>query len=123
MKAISTNNNTLPEKIYLSVEKELKLFYFSAFRRRPKNLLTLELIKECYSDQINFFINQISQIIKSHKKSNNKKELLGKLIEFKKNEGCNKKIMESIILHFSDSYENLAFTSSELKTLFLFEEK
>ena len=31
--------------------------------------------------------------------------------------------MESIILHFSDSYENLAFTSSELKILFLFEEK
>ena len=123
MKAISTKNNTLPDKIYLTVEKELKLFYFSAFRRRPKNLLTLELIKECYSDQIIFFRDQISQIIKSYKKSNNKKELFGKLIEFKKNEGCNKKIMESIILHLSDSHENLAFTSSELKTLFLFEEK
>ena len=62
MKPISTKNNTLPDKIYLTVEKELKLFYFSAFRRRPKNLLTLELIKECYSDQINFFLNQISKI-------------------------------------------------------------
>ena len=123
MKPISTKNNTLPDKIYLTVEKELKLFYFSAFRRRPKNLLTLELIKECYSDQINFFQNQISQIIKSYKKSKNKKELYSNLIEFKKNEGCNKKIMESIILHLSDSYENLAFTSSELKILFLFEEK
>ena len=122
MKAISTKNNTFPEKIYITVEKELKLFYFSAFRRRPKNLLTLELIKECYSDQINFFINQISSIINSHKKSNNKKELFGKLIEFKKNEGCNKKIMESIILHLSDSYENLSFTSSELKSLLLFED-
>ena len=123
MKLISTKNNILPDKIYLTVEKELKLFYFNAFRRRPKNLLTLELIKECYSDQINFFINQISQIIKSYKKGNNKKELFSNLTEFKKNEGCNKKIMESIILHFSDSYENLVFTSSELKTLFLFEEK
>tara|TARA_B100001248_G_C27047522_1_gene303729 strand:- start:110 stop:481 length:372 start_codon:yes stop_codon:yes gene_type:complete len=123
LKAISTKNNTLSEKIYITVEKELKLFYFNAFSRRPKNLLTLELIKECYSDQIKFFLNKISQIIKSYKKSNNKKELFGKLIEFKKNEGCNKKIMESIILHLSDSHENLAFTSSESKTLFLFEEK
>jgi len=122
LKAISTKNNTFPEKIYITVEKELKLFYFSAFRRRPKNLLTLELIKECYSDQINFFINQISQIIKSYKKSNVKKELFGKLVEFKKNEGCNKKIMESIILHLSDSHENLSFTSSELKSLLLFED-
>ena len=123
MKPISTKNNTFPDKIYLTIEKELKLFYFSAFRRRPKNLLTLELIKECYSDQINFFINQISQIIISYKKGNKKKELFSNLTEFKKNEGCNKKIMESIILHFSDSYENLVFNSSELKTLFLFEEK
>ena len=91
MKPISTKNNTFPDKIYLTIEKELKLFYFSAFRRRPKNLLTLELIKECYSDQINFFLNQISQIIKSYKKSNNKKELYGNLIEFKKMKAVIKK--------------------------------
>ena len=123
MKAISTKNNILSKKINITVEKELKLFYFSAFRRRPKNLLTLELIKECYSDQIKFFLNQISQIIKSYKKSSNKNELFGNLIEFKKNEGCNKKIIESLILHLSDSHKNLDFTSSELKSLFLFEEK
>ena len=57
MKAISQKSRNLSPKITSTVEKELKLFYFKAFKRRSKNLLTLELIKECYADQIKFFIN------------------------------------------------------------------
>ena len=34
---------------------ELKKFYFKNFRRRGKSLKTLELIKECYNDQFDFY--------------------------------------------------------------------
>ena len=44
----------------------------------------IELIKECYSDQINFFLNQIFRIIKSYKKSNNKKNCIVILLNLKK---------------------------------------
>ena len=48
------------------ISNELKKFYFKNFRRRGKSLKTLELIKECYHDQFNFFIDEILyQIISS----------------------------------------------------------
>ena len=62
MKAISQKNKKLSLEIISIVERELKLFYFNAFKRRSKNLLTLELIKECYADQINFFIDEIKKM-------------------------------------------------------------
>ena len=70
MKAISQKNKKLSSEIISTVETELKLFYFNAFKRRSKNLLTLELIKECYTDQINFFMDQILDLLSKILKDN-----------------------------------------------------
>ena len=122
MKAISQKSRNLSPKIISIVEKELKLFYFKAFKRRSKNLLTLELIKECYTDQIKFFINEISDLINKHDKEFKKDLVLQDLINFKKNEGCNKKILETLIIHLQERYNNLNIGPSELKSLLLFED-
>tara|TARA_B100000965_G_scaffold195731_1_gene163522 strand:- start:1015 stop:1383 length:369 start_codon:yes stop_codon:yes gene_type:complete len=122
LKAISQKSRNLSLKITLTVEKELKLFYFKAFKRRSKNLLTLELIKECYTDQIKFFINEISDLINKYDKELKKDLVLLDLIEFKKNEGCNKKILETLIIHLQERYNNLNIGPSELKSLLLFED-
>ena len=122
MKAISQKSRNLSPKIISIVEKELKLFYFKAFKRRSKNLLTLELIKECYTDQIKFFINEISDLINKHDKEFKKDLVLQDLINFKKNEGCNKKILETLIIHLQERYSTLNIGPSELKSLLLFED-
>ena len=122
MKAISQKSRKLSPEITSTVEKELKLFYFKAFKRRSKNLLTLELIKECYTDQIKFFINEISDLINKYDKELKKDLVLLDLIEFKKNEGCNKKILETLIIHLQERYNNLNIGPSELKSLLLFED-
>ena len=122
MKAISQKSRNLSPKIISIVEKELKLFYFKAFKRRSKNLLTLELIKECYTDQIKFFINEISDLINKYDKELKKDLVLLDLIKFKKNEGCNKKILETLIIHLQERYKNLNVSPSELKSLLLFED-
>ena len=122
MKAISQKSKNLSRKITSTVEKELKLFYFKAFKRRSKNLLTLELIKECYTDQIKFFINEISDLINKHDKEFKKDLVLQDLINFKKNEGCNKKILETLIIYLQERYSNLNIGPSELKSLLLFED-
>mgnify|MGYP001249605421 FL=1 len=122
MKAISQKSRNLSPKIISIVEKELKLFYFKAFKRRSKNLLTLELIKECYTDQIKFFINEISDLINKYDKELKKDFVLLDLIKFKENEGCNKKILETLIIHLQERYKNLNVSPSELKSLLLFED-
>ena len=122
MKAISQKSRNLSPKIISIVEKELKLFYFKAFKRRSKNLLTLELIKECYTDQIKLFINEISDLINKYDKELKKDLVLLDLIKFKKNEGCNKKILETLIIHLQERYNNLNIGPSELKSLLLFED-
>jgi CRISPR/Cas system CMR-associated protein Cmr1 (group 7 of RAMP superfamily) len=122
LKAISQKSRNLSPKIISIVEKELKLFYFKAFKRRSKNLLTLELIKECYTDQIKFFINEISDLINKYDKELKKDLVLLDLIKFKKNEGCNKKILETLIIHLQERYNNLNIGPSELKSLLLFED-
>jgi hypothetical protein len=122
LKAISQKSRNLSPKIISIVEKELKLFYFKAFKRRSKNLLTLELIKECYTDQIKFFINEISDLINKHDKEFKKDLVLQDLINFKKNEGCNKKILETLIIHLQERYSTLNIGPSELKSLLLFED-
>ena len=122
MKAISQKSRNLSPKIISIVEKELKLFYFKAFKRRSKNLLTLELIKECYTDQIKFFINEISDLINKYDKELKKDLVLLDLLEFKKNEGCNKKILETLIIDLQERYNNLNIGPSELKSLLLFED-
>ena len=80
-----------------TIEKELKAFYFKAFRRRSKNLETLDLIKECYLDQIDLFNDYLEQLLKSFKEKRSKNLLLEDLIKFKNFEGCNKKIMKSVV--------------------------
>ena len=122
MKAISQKNKKLSSEIISTVERELKLFYFNAFKRRSKNLLTLELIKECYKDQINFFIHQILNLVSKYDKEYKQKDVFSDLMIFKNHEGCNKKILETLILFLSDRYNYLEFSPTELKSLLLFED-
>ncbi len=122
MKATLQKSNNLPPEIISTIERELKLFYFNAFKRRSKNLLTLELIKECYTDQIEYFTTHILELISKSDRKLIKQELLKDLFNFKKNEGCNKKILETLILHLDQRYDKLQITPSELKSLLLFED-
>ena len=122
MKATLQKSNNLPPEIISTIERELKLFYFNAFKRRSKNLLTLELIKECYTDQIEYFTTHILELISKSDRKLIKQELLKDLFNFKKNEGCNKKILETLILHLDERYDKLQITPSELKSLLLFED-
>ena len=122
MKAISQKNKKLSSEIISTVERELKLFYFNAYKRRSKNLLTLELIKECYEDQINFFVDQILNLVSKYDKDYKKKDVFSDLMIFKNHEGCNKKILETLILFLSDKYNYLEFSPTELKSLLLFED-
>ena len=122
MKATLQKSNNLPPEIISTIERELKLFYFNAFKRRSKNLLTLELIKECYTDQIEYFTTHILELISKSDRKLIKEELLKDLFNFKKNEGCNKKILETLILHLDERYDKLQITPSELKSLLLFED-
>ena len=59
-----------------TIESELKAFYFKAFRRRSKSLETLDLIKECYLDQIDLFNDYLEQLLKSFKEKRSKNLLL-----------------------------------------------
>ena len=122
MKAISQKNKKLSSEIISIVERELKLFYFNAFKRRSKNLLTLELIKECYADQINFFVDQILNLVSKYDNECKQKDVYTDLMIFKNHEGCNKKILETLILFLSDKYNYLEFSPTELKSLLLFED-
>ena len=122
MKAISTKDNYLSSNLKKIIEKELKLFYFKAFKRRSKNLLTLELIKECYNDQIIFFENYINDLLLKYDKGFEKNKVLNDLFDLKKNEGCNKKILQTLIIDLKERYNNFDISSSELKLLLLFEE-
>ena len=122
MKAISQKNKKLSSEIISTVETELKLFYFNAFKRRSKNLLTLELIKECYTDQINFFMDQILDLLSKCDREYKPKDLFSDLMIFKNHEGCNKKILETLILFLSDRYNCIEFSPTELKSLLLFED-
>ena len=122
MKPTSTKDNYLSANLQKTIEKQLKLFYFNAFKRRSKNLLTLELIKECYNDQINFFENYINDLLLKYDKGFEKKDILNDLFDLKKIEGCNKKILQTLIIDLKERYNNFDISSSELKLLLLFEE-
>ena len=122
MKPTSIKDNYLSANLQKTIEKQLKLFYFNAFKRRSKNLLTLELIKECYNDQINFFENYINDLLLKYDKGFEKNDVLNDLFDLKKNEGCNKKILQTLIIDLKERYNNFDISSSELKLLLLFEE-
>ncbi len=104
------------------VEKELKIFYFKAFRRRSKSLETLDLIQECYSDQISLFNEYLERLLKSFKEKRTKSLLIEDLIKFKNLEGCNKKIMKSLIAEIKKIDHSINFDSVENKYLFEFDD-
>ncbi len=104
------------------VEKELKVFYFKAFKRRSKSLETLELIKECYLDQIDLFNNYLEKLFKSFKENKSKSLLVEDLIKLKNFEGCNKRIMKSIVSEIKKIDESVDFDSDETKDLFEFDD-
>ena len=122
MKPTSIKDNYLSANLQKTIEKQLKLFYFNAFKRRSKNLLTLELIKECYNDQINFFENYINDLLLKYDKGLEKNDILNYLFDLKKIEGCNKKILQTLIIDLKERYNNFDISSSELKLLLFFEE-
>ena len=106
-----------------TIKQELKKFYFKNFRRRGKSLKTLELIKECYNDQFDFYLLEIKKLIKKSIELKDEKLIIKLLFDFKKNEGCNKKIMSFIIneLVVDNKLEFLEIPNNH--SLFEFEEE
>ena len=105
-----------------TIERELKAFYFKAFRRRSKSLETLDLIKECYLDQIVLFSDYLDQLLKSFKEKRSKSLLVEDLIKFKNFEGCNRKIMKSLVSEIQKIDDSVDFESDETKYLFEFDD-
>ena len=105
-----------------TIERELKAFYFKAFRRRSKSLETLDLIRECYLDQIVLFSDYLDQLLKSFKEKRSKSLLVEDLIKFKNFEGCNKKIMRSVVSEIQKIDDSVDFESDETKYLFEFDD-
>jgi len=104
------------------ISKELKIFYFKSFRRRSKSLETLNLIKECYNDQINLFNFHIKDLLMSSKKNKSKSFVLQSLKKIKNLEGCNKKIMKFLVAELKKLDDSIDFKSEEIHFLFEFED-
>ena len=104
------------------ISKELKIFYFKSFRRRSKSLETLDLIKECYNDQINLFNFHINDLLMSSKKNKSKSFVLQSLKKIKNFEGCNKKIMKFLVAELKNLDDSIDFESEEIQFLFEFED-
>lgn len=113
----------MSDELLNTLKQELKKFYFKNFRRRGKSLKTLELIKECYNDQFDFYLSEVNNIIKKSIESKDEKLVMKLLSDFKKNEGCNKKIMSFIIneLVVENKLEFLEIPNNH--SLFEFEEE
>ena len=104
------------------ISKELKTFYFKSFRRRSKSLETLDLIKECYNDQINLFNFHINDLLLSSKKNKSKSFVLQSLKKIKNFEGCNKKIMKFLVAELKKLDDSIDLESEEIQFLFEFED-
>ena len=104
------------------ISKELKIFYFKSFRRRSKSLETLDLIKECYNDQINLFNVHVDDLLMSSKKNESKSFVLQSLKKIKNFEGCNKKIMKFLVAELKKLDDSIDFESEEIQFLFEFED-
>ena len=104
------------------ISKELKIFYFKSFRRRSKSLETLDLIKECYKDQINLFNVHVDDLLMSSKKNESKSVVLQSLKKIKNFEGCNKKIMKFLVAELKKLDDSIDFESEEIQFLFEFED-
>ena len=105
------------------LQLEIKKYYYKAFRRRGKTLQTLELIQECSEDQFKLFINQTANLIKKSLKINDEVKLYKLLVELKKIEGCNKKIMKLIIAEIINANPKKNLNFKKYKDLFIFEEQ
>ena len=103
------------------ISKELKIFYFKSFRRRSKSLETLDLIKECYKDQINLFNVHVDDLLMSSKKNESKSVVVQSLKKIKNFEGCNKKIMKFLVAELKNLDDSIDFESEEIQFLFEFE--
>ena len=104
------------------ISKELKTFYFKSFRRRSKSLETLDLIKECYNDQINLFNFHINDLLLSSKKNKSKSFVLQSLKKIKNFEGNNKKIMKFLVAELKKLDDSIDLESEEIQFLFEFED-
>ena len=104
------------------ISKELKIFYFKSFRRRSKSLETLDLIKECYKDQINLFNVHVDDLLMSSKKNESKSFVLQSLKKIKNFEGCNKKIMKFLVAELKKLDDSIDLESEEIQFLFEFED-
>ena len=104
------------------ISKELKIFYFKSFRRRSKSLETLDLIKECYRDQINLFNDHIDDLLNSFKKNESKSLTIESLKKIKNFEGCNKKIIKFLVAELKKLNDSIDFESEEIQFLFEFED-
>ena len=105
------------------LQLELKKYYYKAFRRRGKSLQTLELIQECSDDQFKLFINQTSNLIKKSLKISDESKIYKLLVELKKIEGCNKKIMKLIIAEIINANPTKNLNFKKYKDLYIFEEQ
>ena len=105
------------------LQLEIKKYYYKAFRRRGKNLQTLELIQECSEDQFKLFVDQTANLIKKSLKINDEVKMYKLLIELKKIEGCNKKIMKMIIAEIINANPTKNLNFKKYKDLFIFEEQ
>ena len=99
------------------LQLELKKYYYKAFRQ------TLELIQECSEDQFKLFINQTANLIKKSLKINDEIKIHKLLVELKKIEGCNKKIMKLIIAEIINANPTKNLNFKKYKDLFIFEEQ
>ena len=105
------------------LQLEIKKYYYKAFRRRGKTLQTLELIQECSEDQFKLFVDQTANLIKKSLKINNEVKMYKLLVELKKIEGCNKKIMKMIIVEIINANPTKNLNFKKYKDLFIFEEQ
>ena len=105
------------------LQLEIKKYYYKAFRRRGKSLQTLELIQECSEDQFKLFVDQTANLIKKSLKINDEVKMHKLLVELKKIEGCNKKIMKLIIAEIINANPTKNLNFKKYKDLFIFEEQ
>ena len=105
------------------LQLEIKKYYYKAFRRRGKTLKTLELIQECSEDQFKLFVDQTANLIKKSLKINDEVKMYKLLVELKKIEGCNKKIMKMIIAEIINANPTKNLNFKKYKDLFIFEEQ
>ena len=105
------------------LQLEIKKYYYKAFRRRGKTLQTLELIQECSEDQFKLFADQTANLIKKSLKINDEVKMYKLLVELKKIEGCNKKIMKLTIAEIINANPTKNINFKKYKDLFIFEEQ